>query len=390
MRSRKNYTINSQEVHGYAKSWLSEKLIDLKDHGPKCTQSVILEVLLLAAARLTSIFDVCKDLSKAPTGRAVRDALLATLPAIVQLEKELNQSLCIKVPRSLTRRKRPIAVDLTLLPYHGQPYEDEKEIYRGQAKSGTSHFHAYATAYVVHRGFHYTLAVSRVERGEKMDEVLKRLLPMVRDRGVRIEYLLLDRGFFSANVIRYLRRAHYPYLMPVAFRGKAKRDAQGKFTGLRAFLKKRNGWYTYQHTGQDKGKVNIDICVASRAQQDQKTNRKRFKKLVYTAWRVKRSPEQIREDYRRRFGIETRYRQMNQARIRTCTRNPLLRLLYVGIALILVNVWVWLHYTFFAERGGLEPTLHLEKLRFKTMLRWIAQIVERTLHNGELHCVEVD
>ena len=61
----------------------------------------------------------------------------------------------------------------------------------------------------------------------------------------------------------------------------------------------------------------------------------------------------------------------------------------MGIALILTNVWVWLHYTFFAERGGIEPTLHLEKLRFKTMLRWISQVVELTLHNGELHCVAI-
>ena len=56
MSSRKNYTINSQEVHGYAKSWLSEKL-SIKDHGHKCTKSVIVEILLLAAARITSIFD---------------------------------------------------------------------------------------------------------------------------------------------------------------------------------------------------------------------------------------------------------------------------------------------------------------------------------------------
>ena len=376
-------------MHGYAKSWLGEKL-SIGDHGPKCTKTVVLEVLLLAAARLTSIFDVCKDLSRAPTGKAVSDALLATLPAVVKLEKELNHALCIKVPKALTRRKRPVAVDLTLIPYHGQPYEDEKEIYRSKPKSGTSHFHAYATAYVVHKGFHYTLAVTRVERGEKMEEVLKRLLPRVRDRGVSIEYLLLDRGFFSANVVRYLRNARYPFLMPVAFRGRAKKDANGKLTGLRAFLQKKNGWYTYTHTGQDKRRVNLNICVASRVYDDDKTGRKRVKKLVYTAWRIKRSPIDIREDYRRRFGIETRYRQMNQARIYTCTRNPLLRLLYVGIALILTNVWVWLHYTFFAERDNIEPTLHLEKLRFKTMLRWICQVVERELHDGELHYVLLD
>ena len=35
---------------------------------------------------------------------------------------------------------------------------------------------------------------------------------------------------------------------------------------------------------------------------------------------------------------------MNEARIKTCTRDPRLRLLFVGIALVLRNVWVWLHF----------------------------------------------
>jgi putative transposase len=50
----------------------------------------------------------------------------------------------------------------------------------------------------------------------------------------------------------------------------------------------------------------------------------------------------VRRTYRRRFGIETSYRQMNQGRIRTSTRRPELRLLFVAVALILRNVWVGL------------------------------------------------
>ena len=42
----------------------------------------------------------------------------------------------------------------------------------------------------------------------------------------------------------------------------------------------------------------------------------------------------VKETYRSRFAIETTYRQMHQARIRTCTRSPLLRLLYVGVGLL--------------------------------------------------------
>ncbi len=67
----------------------------------------------------------------------------------------------------------------------------------------------------------------------------------------------------------------------------------------------------------------------------------------------------MKETYRTRFAIETTYRQLGQARIRTRTRDPLLRLLYGAVALLLRNVWVWLHWQVLAERvrgaGGWTP-----------------------------------
>ena len=83
--------------------------------------------------------------------------------------------------------------------------------------------------------------------------------------------------------------------------------------------------------------------------------------------------------YRKRFGIETSYRQMNEAKIKTCTRDPRLRLLFVGIALVLRNVWVWIHFRFAKGKYSNEPQLFLELLRFQEMLLWITQIVQQTL-----------
>jgi len=48
-------------------------------------------------------------------------------------------------------------------------------IYRSQANSGTSHFHAYATLYVIHRGSLFTVALTAGEGGEPLEEVLERL-----------------------------------------------------------------------------------------------------------------------------------------------------------------------------------------------------------------------
>ena len=182
MRSRREYIITKDEVHGYANHWL-DKSLKLEYAGTKCTASTLLQILLIAAARTVSIFAACRDLADAPTDQTVRNALEASLPEISELERRLNRSLSTNLPKALFRKSRRIAIDLTLIPYHGQPHHDEKEIYRSTPKSGTTHFHAYATAAVVHKGHRYTLALLHVEYGEKMKAVVQRLLKIVRSRG---------------------------------------------------------------------------------------------------------------------------------------------------------------------------------------------------------------
>jgi len=70
---------------------------------------------------------------------------------------------------------------------------------------------------------------------------------------------------------------------------------------------------------------------------------------------------------------------MNEARIQTCTRDPRQRLLFVGIALVLRDVWVWIHFRFAKGKYSAEPQLFVELLRFQEMLLWITQIVQKAL-----------
>jgi hypothetical protein len=48
----------------------------------------------------------------------------------------------------------------------------------------------------------------------------------------------------------------------------------------------------------------------------------------------------------------------------------------VGIALVLRNEWVWLHFAVLStpRRGG--RWLRLERLRLRTLLRWLIQVIE--------------
>jgi putative transposase len=84
-------------------------------------------------------------------------------------------------------------------------------------------------------------------------------------------------------------------------------------------------------------------------------------------------------DYRKRFGIESSYRQKNWCRIRTSTKNPVPRLLYVGIAFLLVNLWGFLMWTCVSKpgKGGRQRFQVLFPLR--TMPQVLRQAVERTL-----------
>lgn len=98
---------------------------------------------------------------------------------------------------------------------------------------------------------------------------------------------------------------------------------------------------------------------------------------MYAFWGITpASVEWVRQTYRTRFGIESSYRQANQAKVVTTTPDPLVRLFLVGVALVLRNVWVWLHWDVLSapRKGG--RVVRLDRLRFKSLLLWMLHVVE--------------
>lgn len=380
MRSRKSHTISSGEVHRWAVDWLLHAKL-LKDHGWKCTAAVVWSVVMRAAARMSSVWSACCDLTDAPSGQAVFDALTDGLPKTLSvLERRLNCALTDQLPRNMSRRKWRVAIDWHLVPYYGQPQQSRNELYYGKPRQGTTKFHAYASACIVQHGRRYTLALSWVRRHEATATVLNRLLARIREIGLKIDYLLLDRAFFNVAVVQFLQEQQLPFVMPVMFRGrKPKKRTRAK--GLHLIKRQPAGWYS--HTLKNKKcEATVSVCVAYRTHKNRKDGKRVQQKLLFAAWKVRCAPTELRERYRKRFGIETSYRQLRQARIYTCTRCPRLRLVFVAIALLLRNLWVWIHETHLAAGRSSNPQLRLELLRFKRLLEWIAQAVTDLLHDG--------
>jgi len=74
-------------------------------------------------------------------------------------------------------------------------------------------------------------------------------------------------------------------------------------------------------------------------------------------------PTQVRDGYRRRFGVETSYRLMNQVRVRTISPEPNRRLLYIALAFLIVNLWTYLKWQYLRRgRRVYHKLLPLAKL----------------------------
>lgn len=374
-----HYTLTPAIVRSHAQT-LCQKHLRLRDHGPKCTSGRLWAVLCYAAARIASLAAACAALRDAPSDSAVHDALLATLPSTAELQRRANRALQGDLPRALRRRRQPLAIDLHLVPYHGLPLHDLQEVYRSQAKSGTCSFHAYATCYVIRQGLRFTVALTWVRRGAALQEVIQRLLAQAAQAGVRPRYLLLDRGFCSVAIFRYLQASRRAFLMPLVLRGRKADHPKGP-SGARVFATwKRSGWARYTLTDAHQRKATVQVCVKCRNLRGERGKHGR-QALVYAYGGGLKpgSYRWVKETYRSRFAIETTYRQLGQARIRTSTRDPLLRLLYVAVALILRNVWVWLHWQVLAERRGKTRHVDTDQLTFRTMLLWLQHWAEQCL-----------
>jgi hypothetical protein len=132
-----HHTLGRNQVHRLAADHLQAHL-QFKDYKRKVAANVLWADLLAAAARITSLSDACQRLLDGPSDETARKALLATLPDYATLQRQLNAAPAGYIPKTLRKHLQRLAIDLTLIPYHGQPFRDPDEIYRGQAKDGTA------------------------------------------------------------------------------------------------------------------------------------------------------------------------------------------------------------------------------------------------------------
>ena len=373
-RDEKTRQVTAQDVYRLTSETLQE-VFQVAMTGSQYEAQDLWDVLVAAAVERITIETACGLLEEAPSPNTVRKSVCEMLgdeAALERLEARVNELLVARLPKKLLNRARPAALDVTEIPYHGQHEEEDEHIRRSRAKHGTTHFHCYGTVYVLKDNKRYTLAITLVRRSDKMVNVTKCLVERGKVLGLKPRRLYLDRGFDNNGVVAYLEQQPFPSIIALTIRGK-----EG---GTRALLKGRHSYQTtYTRSSTQYGEQTFAVVVVCKYSKGRYGRQGAYHFAYIMIGEVKIDPLQVFEVYRRRFGIETSYRLMNTMRARTTSTSVTLRLFYVALALLLLNLWSYVKWHFlFVPRRGPRQVLH-QLLPLARWRLWLWEMVKQRL-----------
>jgi len=298
-----------------------------KNHNQKLLRDTAV-VTIKAASSRSSIHGARKRMCRGRSRRQIARVLEGL--NLQGVAEEVNLVLRADAKAKFRGQTLSVAMDIHAIPYHGHPYKDKDELGRSKQKEGTTRFHMLATAYVVgKKKKRFTLAVVFVPRGTTMRAVVQALLSLLNKCGIRVNQVLLDRGFYAIDVVRLLMRLNIGFIIPM--RGKRLEKRKGSYQTVYRMRSVINGKPTEQIVNA------VSVIKYNRG--------KRFKhhgamQLCFITYKINLGLREIAERYRKRFGIESSYKLNKAIRPRTSSRNPAIRMFLFSAAVLIQNIWV--------------------------------------------------
>jgi len=366
---RRLHVITPRVVHQQARQAL-RRSFDWKPFHKSVSVEQLLDLLLFMAASTASLFATVRrffPFSHQTASLAVK-ANLPERQNIDQLTRGLNAALfdVAQFSRRDRRRNWMVAIDTNNVPYYGTPTPD---VVGGPKKQGTKQFFCYATAVLLHKRRRYTIALVPVFRNTKPHEIVRALLDQIVENGLKIRGVTLDTGFDSGETLLLLQDRNLAYSVPLRRIGKGSNARNRCFEGQHGLVRWME-WTTDKTRRQVrtrtflwKGRLKTMLFAFQGFSGDRARN-------------VHEQATQSRRLYRRRFGIETSYRQKNQAQARTTSRDPIYRLLLEGIAYLLRQVWVMLT-EILAHQSHAPANAWIGALTLQRLVDWLVHELTR-------------
>ena len=290
-----------------------------------------------AESGLANFSEKCGRQNNVPTGRTfrgraerlpeghVRDSLTGANDHVLRILKGYG----------VFRRKAVVAIDYARQPFYGDT--NAKNVVGGKQEKGTMWGYSYASIDIVEAGRRLTLYTLTVNQFTEKAEAVEKLIKEAKARGVHIGVVLLDRAFFTVEVIKKLKELGVHFIMPAVKNEKVK-EAMLNYDG--------------QHPAQrftlGEGERSVSFNLYRRPAEELPKKKKLTVSDLYFGFATNipnssaaHLPIFIPQEYRRRWGIETGYRVQGNVQAKTTSTNYTLRLLYHMTSILLYNVW---HY----------------------------------------------
>ena len=229
----------------------------------------------------------------------------------------------------LRNRKVGLAFDTTDEPYYGKV--EGLWIHHYQPVRGSTGCFRYITTSIVYNDRRFILGSLPVRVGADTVELVMELIENAK-KFVSIETTLFDRGFDSYELIDSLQKAHVHYQIlwkknawtTKEFK-KMKRGKTKEIMKVRKYSKNKSGY-----------KVKIRFIFIKRY--------KRYKKgraynWIFATNTRQKSQHFYVDKYKKRWGIETVFRVLDDIRIKTTTKNVIIRYFINIFCCLLYNLW---------------------------------------------------
>ena len=235
--------------------------------------------------------------------------------------ESIYSRLCEKNIRKMHLGSCDVIIDVTEEDFYGRI--EGLWLHPWTGEQGVKAHYKFLVCSVKYRNKKFPIAVKMLSMGTNIANAIGFVLQACKNAGLSIRTVLLDRGFYSADNIRELKEQEVFYLV---FARKSKNincmlESMQKSAKIsREMILNKN---------KTKTKVETTLVLV-----------KDFREYDWAfATNLEISGKEIAKRYIVRWNIETDFRVQDEAKIKTKSKRPEVRLFYFIIALLLFFVW---------------------------------------------------
>ena len=232
---------------------------------------------------------------------------------IHSLDDSQVQALCRRMLRHTAGLARKgmqtrgilVAIDKHLIPRHDR--DNMMYLVYSKFKGGTYRFECYATMQAVGTKISAVLGCFRVTRDDSEADFVRRFMRELGNHRIRPRLLLVDREFYSVDVMSAIREFGNRFLMPAIKNTGVKKAITEHHRGKRDAVSR----YTLRNSEGREFEFTL-VMVPSRTDEPDAKVHEMYHAFATSlpAARALAELDDLPEEYRKRWGIETGYRQI--------------------------------------------------------------------------------